>query len=54
MPLDLRPNNVKRALLNHINSYGDPDCALHFDDAAKLGSVKYGQEIRFIEKTLLK
>ena len=50
----LHPNNVESALLNHINSSGDPDCAFHFDDVTILDSGRYNQEIRFIESILLK
>ena len=50
----LHPNNVESALLNHINSSGDPDCAFHFDDVTILDSGRYDQEIRFIESILLK
>ena len=50
----VNPTNIGSSLLNHINESGDPDCSFHFEDIKILESVRYDQEIRFIESILLK
>ena len=50
----LNPRNISSSLLNHINEFGDTDCSFHFEEIKILESVRYDQEIRFIESILLK